>query len=128
MAKKKTNLTGETEALAENADKRLDAARKIAKANAIMAESEGEETPPETPPMTPSPEQIEPSKMERIMLELGGEGKFTVEKIVAGRPIKVGVYPIADWPTRWRSSPVSMAGCSLSSRGRLTPAMRLERR
>jgi len=98
---------GEAEVLEEAADKKLQAARKMARANAMLQTDpdpgpQGTDGGPEgaagflTDP-DPAP-MAEPSKMDLILEKIGGEGKVEISRMVAGQWSKCGVYPIEDFP------------------------------
>lgn len=108
---------GQAEVLGEAADKKLEAAQKLARANAMLRAQRQEEDPAEDgegeegeeaqvdldPRMFPSPEpQPHPtpaeSKLEQILKGLNGDGKFEVYKRVGGSRMKCGVFPLSDWP------------------------------
>ena len=113
MARKRNNGAvsvsdemGESDLLEEAATKRLSAAEKLSRADALLKsrnEDEDESQPDPEPIISdPEPEPYltmpEPTKLERILKALNGEGKVEIYKLIAGAKSRVGVYPIEDYP------------------------------
>ena len=89
----------------ERASDVSDAARRTAKAArelrraTLMARgalnSPSIDTPPAPPPILP-----EISRLDNILAQITDEGKFEVHRQVGGSSMKVGVFPIAEYPDR----------------------------
>jgi hypothetical protein len=108
---KKTPLSSqvaEAQMLEEAADTKLKAAEKMARANRLMADQDPEPDPdpiqdrharftPFMPPEAdPGPAPL--SRIEQVVDEMRGQGKFEVYKLIGSNKSKVGVYALEEWP------------------------------
>ena len=114
MARKKQALSSqvaEAEMLDEAADRKLKAAEKMAKANRLLEDNDERDNasdpdfdaPPRPhgrfvhePVTETDPEPV--SRIEQVVSEMAGTGKFEVYKLVGSNKSKVGVYPLEEWP------------------------------
>ena len=99
---------GEALALDEAAALKEKAAGRLAKADALLhgEEDVSHEPSPEDFPQgsfSDSPPPAEPTKIDRVLANIGGEGKFEVYKHDGAVRAKVGIYPIEEWPDMMES-------------------------
>jgi len=84
--------------ISEAAKRTMKAARDLRRAN-LMARgalnSPSIDTPPSPPPSLP-----EVSRLDNILAQVTDEGKFEVHRQVGGSSMKVGVFPISEYPDR----------------------------
>lgn len=98
MGKRVVDEVTESKLLRRAATEKLAAAKDIAEANLLLDGADANGAHATATLEGPEPLEPTPTKLERVIAELQGEGKFLVYRVLNDQRLKIGTYPIAEYP------------------------------